>query len=173
MRTAAGSQRGERDRDPSGRPRNARPRDAAGRPLPRGAAGVPQVPEDRALAPTEALAEAERLLAIGAPFSAHEVLEAVWKSAPAAERALWQGLAQLAVGLTHAQRGNAAGAVHLLDRGRTLIEPYAADPPYGIAVRRLVRDAGGLLARFGAGGLVGLGAGDLRLTLTEPGRPGP
>ena len=34
----------------------------------------------------------------GRPFHAHEVLEASWKAAPPAERDLWQGLAQLAVG---------------------------------------------------------------------------
>ena len=47
---------------------------------------------------------AEMLLA-GRPFHAHEVLEAFWKAAPPAERDFWQGLAQLAVGLTHARRG--------------------------------------------------------------------
>ena len=51
------------------------------------------------------------------PFHAHEVLEAAWKSGPAQERDLWQGLAQIAVGLTHARRGNARGAVALLRRG--------------------------------------------------------
>ena len=32
------------------------------------------------------------------------------------ERALWQGLAQLAVGITHVQRGNVTGAIALLER---------------------------------------------------------
>ena len=40
------------------------------------------------------------------PFHAHEALEAMWKCSPANERDLWQGLAQLAVGATHAARGN-------------------------------------------------------------------
>ncbi|MEJ2867181.1 DUF309 domain-containing protein [Actinomycetospora sp. OC33-EN08] len=106
-----------RDRDDAGRARNARPRDASGRPLPPGAAGVERVDEDVVLPPGESLAEAQRLLDGGFPFHAHEVLEGAWKSGPDDERALWQGLAQLAVGLTHAQRDNRRGAVSLLRRG--------------------------------------------------------
>lgn len=114
-------------------PRNQRPRDRAGRPLPYGAEGVPRVPDDLALPPTETLVEAQRLLDDGLPFSAHEVLEAAWKAAPESERALWRGLAQLAVGLTHVQRGNPRGARALLERGATSLEPYAAPAPYGVA----------------------------------------
>src|SRR5699024_6006349 len=94
-----------RDRDPRGRPANARPRDGLGRPLPRESTGVAQVPDGLTLPPDETLAEAQRLLDEGLPFHAHEVLEARWKAAPYAERDLWQGLAQLAVGLTHILRG--------------------------------------------------------------------
>lgn len=158
----------DRDRDPGGRARNARPRDAAGRPLARDAIGVPQLPEDLTLTPAEALAEANRLLAMGAPFLAHEVLEGAWKAAPPAERALWQGLAQLAVGLTHAQRGNATGAVRLLRRGRTGIEPYALRPPYGVAVDRLVAAAGSLAGRIETAGVAGLDPEQLRFLLTDP-----
>ena len=79
--------------------------------------GVERVPDDLVLPPAESLAEAQRLLDAGRPFHAHEVLEGTWKAAPAAERDLWQGLAQLAVGLTHRARGNAAGAATLLRRG--------------------------------------------------------
>lgn len=134
-----------RDRDPSGRARNARPRDGLGRPLPHGSEGVARVPDDLVLPPAPALAEAQRLLDAGLPFHAHEVLEGTWKAAPAAERDLWQGLAQLAVGLTHLLRGNAAGAATLLQRGRQRIAGYAADPPYTIDVRGLIEWADGLL----------------------------
>jgi hypothetical protein len=127
----------ERDRDAAGRARNARPRDAAGRPLARQAAGTPRVPEDLVLPPDPALAEAQRLLDAGLPFHAHEVLEATWKAAPAAQRSLWQGLAQLAVGLTHLQRGNRVGAVSLLRRGAERISAYAPSPPHGIAAAEL------------------------------------
>ncbi|HEV2372302.1 MAG TPA: DUF309 domain-containing protein [Streptosporangiaceae bacterium] len=121
-----------RDRDSAGRPRNARPRDALGRPMPRGAAGDERIPDDLALPPTEALSLAQQLLDTGRPFHAHEVLEASWKSAPDPERDFWQGLAQIAVGLTHAQRGNAHGAAALLRRGAQRVAPYGTTPPHGV-----------------------------------------
>src|SRR5450631_3088933 len=104
----------KRDRDESGRPRNARPRDTFGRPLPRGSrGGVPPIPDDLQLPPAETLAYAQDLLDRGMAFNAHEVLEAAWKNSADDERMLWQGLAQLAVGITHVQRGNVKGAVTL------------------------------------------------------------
>lgn len=127
-----------RDRDASGRPQNARPRDGLGRPLPRGTVGVEQVPDGLVLPPAETLAEAQRLFDEQKPFHAHEVLEARWKAAPAAERDLWQGLAQLAVGLTHLLRGNRTGGTALLRRGAQRIAPYAEDPPYGVDVDGLL-----------------------------------
>jgi hypothetical protein len=121
-----------RDRDVEGRARNARPRDALGRPLPYGAVGEERAPEGVVRPPAQALAEAQELLDDGRPFHAHEVLEDAWKSAPEAERELWRGLAQLAVGLTHAMRGNARGATTLLERGASNIGGYATAPPHGI-----------------------------------------
>jgi hypothetical protein len=129
---------GVRDRDVSGRPRNARPRDALGRPLAHGSAGVDRVPDGLVLPPGRALTEAQQLLDDGLPFHAHEVFEGVWKSAPDGERALWQGLAQLAVGLTHLLRGNPPGAAAVLRRGQTMISPYAAHPPHAIDVPGLL-----------------------------------
>jgi predicted metal-dependent hydrolase len=106
--------------------------------LPREAAGVERVPEDLVLAPLDSLAEAQRLLDDGRPFHAHEVLEGTWKAAPAEERDLWQGLAQLAVGLTHLARGNPVGAATLLRRGAAYLAPYADSPPYDVDVAALV-----------------------------------
>jgi hypothetical protein len=114
-----------RDRDQSGRARQARPRDALGRPLPYGSTGVEPVSEEP-LPPAETLDRARELLAEGRPFSAHEVLEARWKAGPDDERALWQGLAQLCVGLTHAERGNRVGAARLVERGAGRLSEYAA-----------------------------------------------
>jgi uncharacterized protein len=118
-----------RDRDPAGRPRNARPRDALGRPLDRdggsgSGAAAERIPDDLVIGGTDAAALADRLLREGRPFHAHEVLEAAWKSGPAEERDLWQGLAQIAVGLTHARRGNARGAVALLRRGSASVRAH-------------------------------------------------
>lgn len=143
----------ERDRDPVGRARNARPRDALGRPLPYGEVGEERAPEGVVREPVRALAEAQELLDAGRPFHAHEVLEDAWKSAVEEERQLWRGLAQLAVGLTHAARGNATGAATLLERGAGNVEPYAAAPPHGIDVAGLVawaREAAGDPTRAGA-----------------------
>jgi uncharacterized protein len=140
--------RDSRDRDPSGRARNARPRDAAGRPLPRGVPGVERVPEDLVLAPDETVREAQRLLDAGMPFHAHEVLEAAWKAAPTTERELWRGLAQLAVGLTHLQRGNARGGVALLRRGAERVAQWQDDHegpvPVGLNLVGLVGHASAL-----------------------------
>jgi hypothetical protein len=141
----------ERDRDTEGRARNARPRDALGRPLPYGAVGEERAPEGLVRAPLDALAEAQQLLDDGRPFHAHEVLEDAWKSAPDDERQLWRGLAQLAVGLTHAARGNARGAATLLDRGAGNIDPYAAGPPHGIDVAGLSGWARALAADAASG----------------------
>ncbi|MEU1404093.1 DUF309 domain-containing protein [Streptomyces sp. NPDC005728] len=117
---------GSRDRDVAGRARNARPRDGLGRPLPYGAQGVARQPEGVLRTPQETVAEAQALLDAGKPFHAHEVFEDAWKSGPESERTLWRGLAQLAVGLTHAARGNTTGGARLLRRGAGAIEGWAS-----------------------------------------------
>jgi hypothetical protein len=134
----------DRDRDSAGRPRQERPRDALGRPLPYGSTGVEPVPEDP-LPPAETLERARALLREGRPFSAHEVLEARWKAGPEAERDLWQGLAQICVGLTHEARGNAAGAATLLERGAAHLEDYSTGggPRYGLDLAAVIACARG------------------------------
>ena len=141
-----------RERDAQGRPLNARPRDGLGRPLPRGEAGVPRVPENLVLPPDESLVEAQRLLDEGQPFHAHEVLEGTWKAAPEDERELWQGLAQLAVGLTHVLRGNTSGAVAVLTRGRDRVNGYADRPPHHIDVNGVIAWSDDLLQQLGERG---------------------
>ncbi|WP_327148820.1 DUF309 domain-containing protein [Nocardia sp. NBC_01329] len=146
----------ERDRDELGRAANARPRDRLGRPLPPGRPGVPRIPDDLDLEPAEALTYAQQLLDQGLAFNAHEVLESVWKNGPNAERMLWQGLAQYAVGLTHIQRGNPKGARTLLiravERLRTF-DPVAAGHapgrlPYELDGPGLIAHAETLLAEL-------------------------
>src|SRR4051794_5226220 len=138
----------DRDRDVVGRARNARPRDGLGRPLPYGSPGIPTTADDLHLSPAEALREAQRLLDEGMPFHAHEVLEATWKSAPDAEREFWRGMAQLAVGLTHARRGNIPGAARLLTRAADRIGPYAGAEPHGVPVAELAGWARALADRL-------------------------
>ena len=124
-----------------------------------------RVADDAALRPAQALATAQELLDAGRPFHAHEVLEAAWKAAPAAERDLWQGLAQLAVGLTHARRGNARGAAALLRRGAERLGGYPAPGPHGVDVAGLRQQSGALADRIDAAGLAELDAADVRIRL--------
>jgi uncharacterized protein len=154
-----------RDRDAAGRPRNARPRDALGRPLSHGVAGEPALPEDVVRPAAEALALAQRLIDDGRPFQAHEVLESAWRAAAPGERALWRGLAQLAVGLTHAQRGNARGAVALLRRGSQGVAGFAGSASHGIDAAGLAEAAAGLATRIERDGLAAVEPADLRLRL--------
>lgn len=129
----------QRDRDPAGRARQARPRDALGRPLPYGAVGVEPVSEEP-LPALETVRAARALVEEGRTFSAHEVLEARWKAGPAEERDLWQGLAQLCVGVTHAARGNLVGAERLVERGAGRLRQYreSGGPTYGVDLDQVV-----------------------------------
>ena len=172
-----------RDRDPAGRPRNARPRDALGRPLDpadgpgSGASGADRIPDDLVITGAEAAALADRLLRDGRPFHAHEVLEAAWKSGPADERDLWQGLAQIAVGLTHARRGNARGAVTLLSRGADRVRSYQRAvgrmaSPFGMNVGAFLAAADDLAARIERDGLDGIPLADLSPGLLVAGSAG-
>jgi uncharacterized protein len=160
-----------RDRDAAGRARNARPRDELGRPLPRSVAARPAAADEAALPPARALGRAQQQLDEGMPFHAHETLEAAWKAAPPDERDLWQGLAQVAVGLTHALRGNARGAVTLLRRGRDRLAGYPAPGPHGVDVAGLTARCEELSARIERSGLAGVDRSELRVRLVlRPGR---
>ncbi|MEV0219606.1 DUF309 domain-containing protein [Streptomyces sp. NPDC050704] len=145
-----------RDRDTEGRARNARPRDGLGRPLPYGTDGVERQPEGVVRTPEETVVEAQALLEDGKPFHAHEVFEDAWKSGPDEERTLWRGLAQLAVGLTHAARGNVTGGARLLRRGAGAVEEWGADAgrsrPYGMELAELAEWARQLATAVEDGG---------------------
>ncbi len=170
-----------RDRDPGGRPRNARPRDALGRPLARveasaGAeAGQARIPDDLVITGPDAATLADQLLRDGRPFHAHEVLEAAWKTGPPGERDLWQGLAQIAVGLTHARRGNARGAAALLRRGAQRVRAHQEHPdatagpyPYGMDIPAVLAASDDLAARIEQHGLDGIPPADLTPGLLAP-----
>ena len=174
-----------RDRDPAGA-RNARPRDGLGRPLDRAdadaGAGEDRIPDDLVITGREAAVLADRLLRDGRPFHAHEVLEAAWKTGPPDDRDLWQGLAQIAVGLTHARRGNARGAVALLRRGTQRIRARTAQPtdgpvtdgrdqPYGMDIPAFLAAADDLAARIEQDGLDGIPPADLTPRLLRSATP--
>ena len=95
--------------------------------------------------------EGQRLLDEGMPFHAHEVFEDAWKTGSADEVELWKGLAQLAVGITHAARGNLVGSATLLRRGADYIETFTDAQPHGIDVAGLVAWARELAGEVEAG----------------------
>lgn len=129
----------ERDRDRVGRPKNARPRDALGRPLPRDAQNA--MPEEGpAATPEEALERGIEHFNAGRYFQAHEAWEEGWHPSPEPERDFWQGLTQVAVGLTHRLRGNAHGAATLLQRGADKLAKYGTKY-MGVAVDQISRFA--------------------------------
>ena len=132
-----------RDRNAEGRPENARPRDRFGAPLPRGSVDElahRREPEEVVGSVAEALDEAVALFDQQRFFEAHEFLEYVWKSDDITpdDRDFWKGVTQVAVGCCHVQRGNATGAVTLLERSAGYLRPY---PPVHGGV-----DAGALAA---------------------------
>jgi uncharacterized protein len=179
----------DRDRDAAGRARNARPRDGLGRPLSfeQAAVAVATMPDGLVLDGWAAARLGDELLRAGRPFHAHEVFEASWKSGPPAERELWQGLAQLAVGLTHAHRGNARGAVTLLRRGAARVRAYrgadaggagaggagagGARAVYGMDLAGVLAACDELVARIERQGLAEIPVADLRPRLLGPEQP--
>jgi hypothetical protein len=105
-----------------------RARDRLGRPVDRDdpSAFDPGIDVDAPRSAGDAIDIAQRLIDDGLWFTAHEVLEAQWKQCPADERALWQGLAQVAVARTHEDRGNAIGAERLHERAMGHLTSAAA-----------------------------------------------
>lgn len=172
--TAAGEARQPRDRDQRGRPRNARPRDELGRPLPRpdAAAGEHRLGPGGAAGaqgPGSAAAAGGALLLAGRPFHAHEVFEDAWHASAGPDRDLWRGLAQVAVGLTHARRGNARGAAALLARGAQRLRDYVAvagPAAHGVQVSSVAARAQQLAGQVERDGLSSLTPEDLLLSLT-------
>jgi uncharacterized protein len=132
------------------------------------------MPDDLVLDGAGAARLGDELIRAGRPFHAHEVFEASWKSGPAGERQLWQGLAQVAVGLTHAHRGNARGAVTLLRRGTSRVRAYRAEvgagagAAYGMDLAAVLAACDDLAGRIERQGLADIPAADLRPGLLLP-----
>jgi hypothetical protein len=130
------------------------------------------------IGPGEAADLGGTLLIEGRPFHAHEVFEDAWKSADESDRDLWRGLAQVAVGLTHARRGNARGAVALLGRGAGNLRRYAARAgspalgagclSFGVDATFVASAADELATRIERDGLAAVAAQALLLRLRPP-----
>ena len=105
----------------------------------------PRIPENLELPPAETLAYAQDLLNQGLAHKAHEVLEAAWKNGPGKEKSLWQGLAQLAAGITHLQGGNLDGAVTLLHRGSAHLRTAGGPMPHHVDIAGLTDWAAALI----------------------------
>ena len=174
-----------RDRDPAGRPRNARPRDALGRPLDRfdgsesdsesGSGSFfwiwlwrgPDVPTTSRWPGRTRPGWPTKCCAPDARSTRTRSSRRRGKPARPTERDLWQGLAQVAVGLTHARRGNARGAVALLSRGAQRVRAYqAAVPspagPYGMDLTAFLAASDDLAARIERDGLADIPDAALR-----------
>jgi predicted metal-dependent hydrolase len=82
------------------------------------------------------LDEGVRLFEAGDYFLAHETLEEHWVEAEEAERNFLQGLIQLSVGLLHAGRGNARGAVLQFRKSASRLGGYP-DVHHGIDLARV------------------------------------
>jgi predicted metal-dependent hydrolase len=96
--------------------------------------------EDPAKTPEEALKRGIEHFNAGRYFQAHEAWEEGWHPSPEPERDFWQGLTQVAVGLTHRLRGNAHGAATLLQRGAEKLAKYGTKH-MGLAVDKISRFA--------------------------------
>lgn len=108
-----------------------RPRDRFGRPLARGSADemlFDREPEEVVSSLEEAFDVAVDLFDRQRFFEAHEFFEHIWKAddVDPADRDFWKGVTQVAVGCVHSQRGNARGAVTLLERAVGHLDRYPA-----------------------------------------------
>ena len=141
--------RGKTGRPTETRNKPQRPRDHLGRPQPWGAENTLELEDYDALT----LEENDRLgrahLNAGRYFPAHEAWETAWKQArdtPDAE--FYKGLSQLGAGFVHLLRGNAHGAVRLLQRAAGRIGGYP--PGHRGSIRRGGRGRGGARDEGGA-----------------------
>jgi uncharacterized protein len=74
---------------------------------------------------TIAIGTALDLVRQGRGFDAHELLEDLWRVAPAPERDLYQGLVHVAVATYQESRGNEVGRTRQLEKALRRLTPYA------------------------------------------------
>lgn len=105
----------------------------------------------------------------GEYYSCHDTLEEIWHNAWQSDRAFYQGILQIAVGLYHLHNHNWNGAVILLGEGTSRLPMYLPDY-MTINVEMLLDDSLHLLKTLQQGGkerlpqsLTDIANGDLRL----------
>jgi predicted metal-dependent hydrolase len=102
-----------------------RPRDALGRPQPWGSTNVLELEDFDALSLEENHRLGRQHFNAGRFFPAHEAWETAWKQARGTDEAeFFKGLSQLGAGYVHLLRGNAHGAVRLLERAAGRVRRY-------------------------------------------------
>jgi predicted metal-dependent hydrolase len=99
------------------------------------------------------LMEGVALFNAGRFFEAHEVWEDLWRATPGEPRLFQQGLIHAAVGLHHAQRGNAVGARSQIGKALLKLRRFPASYA-GLDNGAVIRRLDGILRRLLAGGAV-------------------
>jgi hypothetical protein len=83
----------------------------------------------------------------GQYFEQHETLELVWRAELRPIRDLYRGVLQIGVGCLQVERGNAIGALKMIDRAAKWLQPFRP-ACQGIDVDRLLMDAARLRAEI-------------------------
>jgi predicted metal-dependent hydrolase len=97
------------------------------------------------MADTSGIVAALVMVRTGRAFDAHEVLELLWRAAPAEERDLYQGLVHVAVAVYQDERGNPVGRTRQLEKALRRLGPYA--PAYeGLQIQQVLDWAAASLA---------------------------
>lgn len=94
--------------------------------------------------PPRLLLEGIERLNRGDYFEQHETLEELWRAESREIRRLYQGILQIGVAMHHIRGGNHHGAVYMLTRGSTYLQPFA---PYcqSVDVADLIEQASRIL----------------------------
>jgi uncharacterized protein len=102
-----------------------------------------------------AFAEAIALFNSGDYYACHDTLEAIWNDSWQCDRAFYQGILQIAVGLYHLKSQNWHGAAILLGEGTSRLPAYLPDYQ-SIDVATLLEDSLHILRTVQIGGKEGM-----------------
>lgn len=88
-------------------------------------------------------------------YTCHDTLESIWNDAWQSDRAFYQGILQIAVGLYHLRNQNWHGATILLGEGTSRLPAYLPDYQ-SIDVETLLEDSLQILSNVQLGGKEGI-----------------